>query len=218
MFKYKIVILFLMVIVLSSLNFVHASELPLFNKIIYLDAGHGGADPGAMYKDLKESDINMSIVKKLEEELVKRGAVVYLTRNGDYDLSKPKLLHHKRNDLNQRIKMINSSNEDIYISIHLNSETSSAWRGAQVFFDDVNKENKKIADLIQNQFKEKLNSNREVKELKNIYLIRSVNIPGVLIEAGFLSNPNERYLLRQESYQRKIAEIISDSIELYLCK
>ena len=155
MLKYKICVLFLSIISIATVSFftVSANKLPLFGKIIYLDAGHGGLDPGALYKSIKEKDINLKIVYTLKQKLEENGATVYLTRYGDYDLSVPNAMNRKRSDLSRRANMINDSMCDMYISIHLNAESSSSWSGAQVFYDDVNKENERLAKIIQNEFR-----------------------------------------------------------------
>ena len=137
-----------------------------------------------------------------------------MTRYGDYDLSSNKN-SRKKSDLNARAKVINNSNADMYISIHLNSISSSTWRGAQVFYDDINPKNKEIANHFQKILKEDLKTNREVKEIKTMLMNRKITIPGVLIEVGFLSNPNERYLLRKSSYQYKICESIKRGLIEY---
>lgn len=157
----------------------------------------------------------MELCEKLQEILEESGAIVYQTRYGDYDLSNNNTSTRKKSDLNNRVKIINESGADIYISIHLNSIVSSTWSGAQVFYDDVNDKNKILADIMQQQLKKDLKTNREVKEIKNILLNRKVNVPGILIEAGFLSNPNDRYLLRQDDYQKKIAVSIKNGIVKY---
>lgn len=212
----KIYSLFLLIIFTCILSYttVNASKLELLGKVIYLDAGHGGLDPGTIYKNIYEKDINLSICEKLQKILEKNGAIVYQTRYGDYDLSN-NTSSRKKSDLNNRVKIINESGADIYISIHLNSIDSSTWSGAQVFYDDVNDKNKVFADIMQKQLKQDLKTNRKVKELKNILLNRKVKIPGILIEVGFLSNPNDRYLLKQDDYQKKIAISIKNGIIKY---
>lgn len=210
--------LFLFILLICSFSFVKAkteeNDMNLLGKVIYLDAGHGGLDPGTIYKNIYEKDINLSICKKLQEILEKSGAIVYLTRYDDYDLSTSNYAR-KKSDLNNRVKIINNSKADIYISIHLNSIKSSTWSGAQVFYDDVNEKNLELANLMQKQLKTDLKTNREVKEIKDILLNRKVIIPGILIEAGFLSNPNDRYKLRQSEYQYKLAESIKRGIIKY---
>ena len=194
---------------------MNSSNMNLLGKVIYLDAGHGGPDPGTIYKNIYEKDINLSIVKKLQIILEEEGAIVYLTRYGDYDLSKNYTGSRKKSDLNNRAKIINESNADIYISIHLNSIKSSTWSGAQVFYDDVNDNNHDLAFLMQKRLKKDLKTNREVKEINNILMYRKITVPGILIEAGFLSNPNDRYKLQKSNYQYKIAESIKNGIIEY---
>ena len=218
MFKYKIITLFLLLLSISLFDYSYAKErnYSLKNKIIYIDPGHGGNDPGAMYKDVLEKNINLEISKLLKNELTKKGATVYLTRNGDYDLSVPNTINNKRSDLSRRGNVINKSNCDLFLSIHLNAESSSSWHGAQVFYNSKLKENKEIAKIFQNLFKEKLNSDRNYKKDNTLYLQNRITRPGVLLELGFLSNPNERYLLQTDSYQKKIVNVIIEGLELYL--
>lgn len=211
---YTLIIFIITIFTFSIIN-IKAKELPLDNKIIYIDPGHGGIDPGSIYKNIYEKDINLEICLKLKNNLEKQGATVYLTRDGDYDLSTPNTSTRKKSDLNNRVRLINDSNANMYISIHLNATNSKTWKGAQVFYDDVNQENIKIAKIIQTEFKKNTNTNREISEITNMLLNRKVTIPGVLIEVGFLSNDNERYLLKQDSYQEKITNIIINGIINY---
>jgi N-acetylmuramoyl-L-alanine amidase len=214
MIKYKIKILFIFILMLCTFTYVDASQPKLLEKKIYIDPGHGGKDPGATYKDLKESNINLEISKELKKELEKKGAQIYLTRNGDYDLSKNKTSNHKKSDLLNRAKIINESDCDIYISIHLNSDPSPTWNGTQIFYTNKNKENKKIAETIQQQ----LNTKRSIKELKNMYLFDRITKPGILVEAGFISNSNDRYKLTNEEYQKELAQLITKGIIEYFKK
>lgn len=211
MIKYKMHILFLFIVTLCTFTFVSAEEPMLKNKTIYIDPGHGGRDPGAIYKDIKESDINLQISKYLKEELENNGAQVYLTRIGDYDLSENNARNHKKNDLTARARLINESNCDMYISIHLNSDPSPTWNGIQIFYTDNNENNKKIAETIKEQLKIK----RKTKELKNMYLFEKISQPGILIEAGFISNPNDRYKLKQSEYQQELSKNITEGIIKY---
>ena len=212
--KYKIKILLIFILLLTIFNVANASimPLPLIGKTIYLDAGHGGKDPGAYYKDIYEEDINLKIVLKLKDKLESMGAVILLTRDDDYDLSDKNAYLRKRSDLGKRAKIINESNADIYLSIHLNSSNYSSWSGAQAFYDDINSNNKHIAEIFQKGFNKNLNSTKKIKEMTNLYMYKRINIPGVLLELGFISNPNERYLLNTDEYQNKIVDTISNSL------
>ena len=189
------------------------SELPLLGKLIYIDPGHGGRDPGAIYKDIYEAPINLEISKILAQKLEKLGAIVYLTRTGDYDISDTNAWNKKHSDLQNRVNLIENANADLYLSIHLNADTSNKWKGAQVFYDDVNDKNKILAETLQESFKKNLKSTRTVKEISTYYMYRRIkNVPGALVEVGFLTNANERYLLRQNSYQNKVCDAIIEGV------
>ncbi len=217
MFKYKIYVLILFLLTITSINYVSAkkNEMELLGKVIYLDAGHGGLDPGAMYKNVKEKDINLDLSLKLENVLTKYGAIVYQTRYGDYDLSVPNTINRKRSDLSRRSNIINKSNCDLFISIHLNAEQSEVWSGPQVFYDNINSKNKKIAEIMQKELNKELHNDRDYKKINNMYLQRRVNRPGVLIEVGFLSNSNDRYLLQTDDYQTKVVMTILNGVIKY---
>lgn len=186
----------------------------LLGKTIYLDPGHGGRDSGATYKDIYEKDINLIISKKIEKYLVAKGATVYLTRETDIDLSTT-TTNKKRSDLANRAKLINESNANMYISIHLNYISNSKWKGLQIFYNNKNKENELIATCLTSYLQEISSNIREPKKENMYYMYKQINIPGILIELGFLSNPNDRYRLTREEYQDKLAIDIANSIEKY---
>ena len=217
MFRGRFLMLFLLLLGLCTFNFVSAKESSkvLKDKVIYIDPGHGGADPGALYKNIEEEQINLKLAFKLKQKLEAMGATVYLTRYGDYDLSVPYAVNRKRSDLSRRANIINRSLCDMYVSIHLNAETSSSWHGAEVYYDDINPENEKIAKIMQEELKKSLNSRRNYKETSSMYLHKRITRPGVLIEVGFLSNPNDRYLLTQDTYQDKVATTIMNGMIKY---
>lgn len=217
--KYKLLILICFFLLTISLPNVTASinNLNLLGKIIVLDAGHGGTDSGAKNGKIVEKELNLLLVKKIEKELISRGATVYLTREEDNDLS-ARTSERKRSDLYNRAEYINTIKPNMYISIHLNATTSSSWKGLQVFYNKNNEENKVIAETITNNLKNNINNIREVKEENKYYMYKYIKYPGVLIEAGFISNPDENYLLRQEEYQNKLIILIADAIEKYYQK
>lgn len=217
--KYKLLIIICFFLVTISMPKVTAvvKNLNLLGKTIVLDAGHGGKDEGASSGQIKESKLNLILVKKLEKELISRGATVYLTREDDNDLSTT-TINRKRSDLYRRAEYINKISPDIYISLHLNSSPSPSWRGLQIFYTNNNKENKEIALSLTNYLKEKLSNTREAKKDSTYYMYKHIKSPGVLIEAGFISNPSDNYLLRDEKYQNKLITLIADSIENYYQK
>lgn len=215
MYKIKMFIIFILLICIINRVNAFINDVPLLGKVIYLDAGHGGIDPGAFYKDIYEEDINLSITLKLKEKLESSGATVLLTRDGDYDLSNKNASLRKRSDLANRAKLINESNADMYLSIHLNSSTNTSWKGAQVFYDDVNNENISIAKIFQEEFNKYLNSNRNIKEIDDLYMYKNILKKGLLLEVGFISNKEERNLLITPNYQDKIVEVITNALIKY---
>ena len=215
--RYKIGALLALLTLLCFFNYVSAKNrnLPLLSKVIYLDAGHGGADSGAFYKNVKESDLNLKITEKVMNLLKNEGAIVYLTRYGDYDLSVSNAWNRKRSDLSRRANIINRSDCDLYLSIHLNAEDSGTLHGAETYYDTINPENKKIAKIFQEEFKKYLKTDRGYKENSTKYLQRRVSRPGVLLEVGFLSNSSERALLMNDTYQNKLADVIRKAVNRY---
>ena len=217
MLRYKIYVLIFFILSILGIRYVNASimELPLLGKVIYIDPGHGGKDPGAVYKNIMEKDINLSISEKIEKKLTALGAIVYMTRYGDYDLSVTYTINNKRRDLSRRANLIKKAKADIFISIHLNAEDTGTWKGEQVFYNSSNPKNKILAEIFQKEFKKYLNSNRKCKINNSLYLLKRINSPGVLLELGFLSNANNRYLLTKDYYQEKLAVIIQNGILKY---
>jgi len=214
--KFKLIIIISIFISIFSISKVYAQILDytLLGKTIYIDPGHGGIDSGTTYKNIYEKDINLIMSKKIESYLISKGANVYLTREIDTDLSTTKT-NKKRSDLTNRAKLINESNANMYVSIHLNYITSSKWQGLQIFYNNKNEENKIIATNLTKYLKEKSSNIREPKQVNTYYMYKQITIPGVLIELGFLSNPNDRYRLTKEEYQDKLASYISEAIEKY---
>lgn len=214
--KTKIKLITFAILLVSALfinNKVQAL-LPLSGKIIIIDPGHGGKDPGTTYNTIYEKDINLAISKYLEIELTKLGASVKLTRDNDYDLSSPNAYWRKKSDFDNRIKLINESKGDLYLSIHLNYLSNASYSGPQVFFN--NNDEKKLASVIQEKLNEVTKQNREIKTIpKKTYMYSKLNISGVLIECGFLSNTNERNSLKTTEYQQLIAKTIANAIASY---
>ena len=218
--KYKITLLILFLIILFSVNQVNAyvNDFPLLGKTIYLDAGHGGKDPGAIYDNVYEKDINLDIVKKLQFELEKMGAVVLLTRDDDYDLASIDAKKRKQSDLLKRANLINESKCDMYISIHLNAYSSTKWSGLQIFYDDINPNNKILAEIMNETLKSNLKTVREIKRENGYFMYHKINVPGILIESGFITNSNDRYKLKDSNYQTLLARNIVLGVVNYFSK
>lgn len=191
-----------------------AEELPLLGRVIFVDPGHGGRDPGAMYGKLEEKDIVLDISLKLRDALMEKGAIVYMTRDSDEDLSSQWDPLKKRGDLYRRILMYKKYNAELYLSIHINAGSSSSERGAEVLYHPINKNNKIFGEILMEQFKKNLNTDRKLITT-DLYMYRNTTVPGVLIECGFITNPDERYLMQTEKYQKKLASTIRDAVIEY---
>ncbi len=213
--KIKSIIIITIIVLLSSLDLISAKTLPLLGIVITIDPGHGGRDPGTMYNSIKEKDLNLEISKALEKELTKNGAIVYMIRTSDIDLSSIYDSKKKRGDLYRRLLKIKENKSNLYLSIHINWYQNSTHKGAEVLYNSINKNNKILAEPIMNEFKTNQKSKREIKKT-NLYMYKNITIPGVLIETGYLSNPTERRLLQSESYQKELAKSITNGVKNYL--
>lgn len=211
------VILFLFILYGQSV-FASYDILPLLGKVIYVDAGHGGRDAGAIFGSIYEKDINLAISKALSDSLLKRGATVYMIRDDDSDLSEDDDILKKRGDLQRRVKAIDESNAQLYLSIHVNAfKDDPSQKGAEVLYNSVNSLNKLLADTIMDYFKKDLGSTRHVS-MTDLYLYTNSQTPGVLIECGYLTNSTERQLLLDSTYQEKLGEVIADGVVDYFRK
>lgn len=196
-------------------------SLPLSGKVIVLDPGHGGPDGGAVGADqTQEKEIALAVAKKLRDYLQQSGALVYLTRETDTDLAAEDtkgLSRRKSEDIQNRVAFIKDKEADFFISIHLNALPSTKWAGAQTFYYPSQKEGEHLAKLIQDEIKRNLeNTKREALALKSMYLLKHAEVPGALVEIGFLSNEHERELLKQDMYQGKMAASIYEGVLRYV--
>ena len=209
----KINIIFLVVLLMFIILTIFSvkASTGINGKVIIVDPGHGNLDPGTSYGDIYEKDINLSISKYLEKELIKNDVKFIMTRTADYDLASPNSNHRKKSDFDNRIKLINNKKVDLYISIHLNYLKDTNYYGPQVFYD---KDNEKLANTIQNELNKEFQGNRSVKRIPNdTYMYSRLKKPGILIECGFLSNYEERNKLMEENYQELLAKVIVKGIK-----
>lgn len=189
---------------------------------VILDAGHGGEDPGASTSfGAYEKDINMEITLIIGEMLKEKGYNVVYTRTED------KLLYteeenvkglRKINDLKNRCKVAEGYDDPIFISIHQNSFAKERYSGLQVYYSVGNEESYSLASAVQNRVISDVqpNNNRRVKEGKNIYLMEKLRCTSVLIECGFLTNPEESRLLCEKEYQKILSFSIVCGIIEYI--
>ncbi len=199
-----------------------ALETMTEEKIIILDAGHGGEDAGTTGVNGKlEKDLNLQIVLMLGEMLSEKGYTVIYTRTED------KLLYmehedikglRKISDLRNRCKVAKEYPNAIFVSVHMNSFGDGKYSGLQVYYSTINEESVKIANSIQTSVKKSLQpeNNRKIKEGKKIYLLENMDNPAVLIECGFLSNSIEAEKLSQKEYQKNLSFSIVCGIIEYM--
>ena len=213
---YKTLMMVMFFLFVFCFGRVHAmvNGYSMLGKCIYLDAGHGGRDSGAIASNFYEKDMNLILTKKLERELISRGALVYMTRDGDYDLSKS-TINKKRDDLYRRVLMINRSHCDMYVSMHLNASPSSKWNGIQIFYSNILRENRDIALVVSRVMSRNMKNVRDIKKENGYYMYSKIKIPGILVEAGFISNRNDNYKIRQGEYQDILVRNIADGIDEY---
>lgn len=198
----KLCIFFAAIIFLVTAIPVTTHAMPLDRKVIVIDAGHGGWDPGMVSNNVEEKGINLSIAQKLQVFLEQGGATVIITRNDDDGLSS-----NKRGDMYVRREIANNSHADIFVSIHQNSFQKSSVKGAQAFYFNSSDNSKKLAEKVQARLVEFVDpSNKfQAKENGNYYVLKQTTMPAVLVECGFLTNYNERQKLVTDEYQDKIA-------------
>lgn len=192
-------------------------------KVILIDAGHGGVDGGAVSKSgVLEKDINLSIALLLKQKLVEKGYTVHMTRETDTGLYKEgqKIREKKREDLANRVKMKKSTGCDVFISIHQNMFTQEKYKGAQVWHTSSGEKSKELAIIIQNMIREKIDptNTRVAKGAGTQFRVlnNAADSASVIVECGFLSNSEEAALLETAQYQDKMAETLAESIEEYL--
>lgn len=184
------------------------SSTPVTEHIVVLDAGHGYPDGGATNSDgISEADINLSIIMKLQELLEASDCQVILTRSDENGIYDADAKSKKTSDLKNRIEIINNSSADILVSVHLNKISQSKYYGWQSFFQEDNESSETLAKSIQSNLNyaiQKTNK-REALSISNIYLMDNSTIPSVIVECGFLSNPEEAILLQDDEYQSELA-------------
>lgn len=212
-FSIAVVVLNLLTLRYLVMDDIEKANLAVLNgKIVAIDAGHGGIDDGAKWNGLNEKSINLAIATKLADILAANGATTVLTREGDIDYY-TRGKGGKRNDLLKRAEIIDSSGANLFVSIHCNAIKGANWSGAQVFYNPKLEENKQLAETMQHALKTFPPGNkRQVKQDSDIIVLKSVNVPGVLVEVGFISNPTEAANLNNDAYQQKLAEYIAKAL------
>ena len=194
-----------------------ANNMPVKRgKTIIIDAGHGGDDGGATScTGVLESSINLEIALRLEDLMHLLGYNTVMIRRTDTSVytEGDTIATKKISDLKERVRVVNETQNCILLSIHQNIFADSRYAGAQVFYNDVEAA-QTLAERLQNNFIATLNvgSHRNCKKSEGVYLMQHITQPGLLVECGFLSNPDEEAKLRTREYQQKISCVIAATL------
>ena len=189
---------------------------------IVLDAGHGGEDGGCEANGLVEKDLNLDITLRIAALLREQGVNVVLTRETDellYDKNSDYEGKKKYQDVRRRLEIAQNQENPVLVSIHMNYFAQTQYSGLQVWFSKADAKSRILANLIQSNVKNSLQSanKRNIKEAtSSIFLLDNATFPAILIECGFLSNVNEARALGDENYRHKLANIIFQSIMTYI--
>ncbi len=191
------------------------SPVPRQHTVI-IDAGHGGVDGGATScTGVLESKINLEIALRLEAMLQLLGYDTVMIRTEDVSIytQGSTIAAKKVSDLRERVRIVNETDNAILVSIHQNTYPDSRYGGPQVFYKDV-ADSKSLAKALQENMNQSLNpaSRRVAKPSKSVYLLEHIEKTGVLVECGFLSNPQEDKLLQEAEYQKKVSAVIATAL------
>ena len=189
------------------------------NITVVIDSGHGGMDPGKIAADgTPEKDLNLSIALKLQKYLEAADIRVVMTRTEDMGLYDENAPNKKVQDMKNRITLMEECNADLVVSIHQNSYSDSAIHGAQVFYYTTSADSKALAETLQELLIRDLDpaNHRQAKANDTYYLLKKTSCPTVIVECGFLSNPEEAAKLKSDSYQERIAWVLHLGILQYL--
>ena len=192
-------------------------DTPVLPYKIVLDAGHGGIDVGAVgVSGTSESDLNLEYTLELKKQLEKYGFTVALTRSDKNGLYSEYKNGFKKEDMQKRKNIIEKENPDLFISIHQNKFASSSSYGPQVFYTPNNEKAKNFAQCIKGSFDAKLDTKKRAIKEGDFYMLYCSPCPSILIECGFLSNPEEEKLLKNNEYKKQFCHLIVCGIFQYL--
>jgi N-acetylmuramoyl-L-alanine amidase len=191
----------------SYLKLKNVSGNPVQGRIIVVDAGHGGTDPGTMKEKTYEKNIVLSVAKKLKQKLESAGAKVIMTRESDVYKT-----------LEERVQIAKNNYAELFVSIHVNSASPSA-SGTEIYYDTSKNPNGYESYLLAKAIQQQIVSNASMKDRGvkdyNFYVVRNNNVPSVLIELGFITNNSDYQKLTSDYYQNIFAQSIYNGIVQY---
>ena len=186
---------------------------------IVIDPGHGGGDPGKISASgIEEKDINLSIAMTLRKLFENRGYNVVMTRTTDCDLASKNSKHPKTEDLSKRVDLMSQDDVVVSVSIHQNSFSDTSSSGPQVFYYTSSDKGKMLADSVLSTLNTSLSieNPRQIKPNNEYYILKNSTSPVIIVECGFLSNPDEADQLNDNMYQQKLARAIYFGVTDYL--
>ena len=183
-------------------------------KIITIDPGHGGSDPGAVgARGTLEKDITLEISKRLKKDLEKMGAIVRMTRSTDTEVAGPGASDVE--ELQARINVAEKNRSDLFVSVHINSSVNKKVGGFSTYYYPKTKYDAKVAKAIQDNLTENYGRDNLGLREANFYVIKRCSMPATLLELCFISNKKEEKLMRGNWFQTKTAKLIAEGIEEY---
>lgn len=188
-------------------------------KVVVVDAGHGGRDPGKVGVDgCREKDLNLEIAKKVQAILEQQDIKVIMIRDTDKGLYEEQTSNKKVQDMKNRCALINETEPDCVVSIHQNSYHEEYVSGAQVFYYSSSAEGKALAEALQSELVSYADpeNHRQAKANDSYYLLKKTEAPIAIVECGFLSNWKEAAKLQDDGYQSRVAWAVSMGILTYL--
>ena len=194
-----------------------ATTQPAITKTIVIDAGHGGIDGGAEGKQTGtyESELNLKYALALKKICEEFGYKVVLTRSDMGGLYSPTAENKKKSEMQKRQQIIQNAKPDFVVSLHMNSFSTSSTRGAHVFYANNSVSGKALAESVANSLFDNVEYAHKEAKVGDYYVLNCTSVPSVLVECGFLSNPEEELLLQQEEYKNKFCYYIFCGILLY---
>ena len=183
-------------------------------KIITLDPGHGGSDPGAIgASGLKEKQITLEISMRVKDLLEKEGAKVFMTRTRDVDVYGPHA--SDRAELQARVNVAENHNSDLFLSLHINSSVNKSVGGFSSYYYPKTDNDLKLAKSIQDKFAKNFGVDNLGVRQANFYVVKRCSMPAALLEMCFISNPKEERLMKGKWFQKKTARLIVEGVEKY---
>ena len=205
----------LLAIAVGRIGAEHAVFKEEQSRKILIDVGHGGSDGGAVsISGVKEAQINLEIALRLKDVFERRGYEVVMTRDEDKALA-----DDKKEDMRKRRELIETSGQDVTVSIHQNFFADTSCTGPQVFYAAGSEQGRILADNIQQAVNAAAGGEKpRVAMTGDYYIVKSGSVPAVIVECGFISNAEEESRLLTPSYQLRLAKAIADGVGDYLKK